>query len=160
MPRTEKFKLPKVWEQVLDDENRIGNVEIIDVRNEDVAFNKRHRKIILIKDHLVVEEFASESLIVNYEFEKLPEWAIPFLHVHTILHTESGFEVNEYLSWGINYLWKQVGESYFLKYTLRGKLLNVLNEVPLTLIEAPLYADVEIHVLNKFVWHEVQQSKA
>lgn len=160
MTNTEKFKLPKIWEQVRDNENRIDRIEVINVRHEDVALNKRHRKIILIKDHLVVEEFASQSLIINYEFAKLPEWAIPFMHVHTILHTESGFEVNKFLSWGISYLWKQVGGSYFLKYTLRGKLLNVLNEVPLTLIQPPLFADVEVHVLNNFAWHEIQQSKA
>lgn len=160
MAKTEKFKLPKVWEQVQNDEDGIRNIEIINVRSEDIAFNKRHRKIILIKDHLVVEEFASESLIINYEFGKLPEWAIPFMHVHTIFHTESGFEVNEFLSWGISYLWKQVGDSYLLKYTLRGKLLNVLKKVPLTLIQAPLFVDVEIHILNNFAWHEVQQLKA
>lgn len=159
MAKTEKLKLSKAWERVKDDETKIDNIQIINIRKEDISYNKRHRKIILVKDHLVVEHFASESLIVNYEFEKLPDWAIPCMHVITIFHTESGFVVNEFLSWGTTYLWKKAGDSYFLKYTLRGQLFNVLKKVPLTLIEAPLFADVEIHVLNNFVWHEVQQLK-
>ena len=159
MAKTDKFKVFKSWEKVEEDAANIENIKIINVRNEDIAFNKKLRKIILVKDHLVVENFASESLVVNYEFEKLPDWAIPFLHIHTLFHTESGFEVNEFLSFGTTYFWKQFNSNYILKYTLRGQLFNVIKKVPLTLIEAPLFADVEIHILNNFVWHQVQQRK-
>lgn len=154
-----KFKLPKFWESVQENEFRVGNLEIINVRSEDVSFNRKLRKIILLKDHLVLAVDVPTTLKINYEFHELPEWAIPFMHVHHVFHTESGFEMNERFGFQSNYLWKQSGSSYILKYHLRGALYNVLTEVPLSLIKAPLFVSLEIDIMNEFVWHEVQQPK-
>jgi len=159
MAKSEKFRLPKIWERVQDNENNIGNLETINVKSRDVAFNKKQNKIVIFKNRLVVEKFTSNLLFVNLEFTALPEWAIPFMHVHTLFHTEEGFEVNKFLSFWTTYHWKQFGGNYILKYTLRGDLKNVLTEVPLSLSQAPLYIDLEIHVLNEFAWHQIQQSK-
>ncbi len=44
-----------------------------------------------------------------------------------------------------------------VKFQLEKAL--TLNPVPRITEEAPLFVDVEIHILNNFVWHQIQQAK-
>ena len=119
---TEKLKLPKIFEKVQGNENSIENIEVINIRNQDVAYNKKLNRLILLKDHLVTGSSVSTSLIVNVDFGIIPEYVIDFSKVHTLLHTTDAFEINEFLFYSTNHLWKQVGNSYILKYFFRGAL--------------------------------------
>lgn len=159
MAQEEKRNLPKLFERVEDNRSKIRVLPRINVRKGDVAYLKRDRRIRVLTQYPVPAGGLSDSLIINYDFDNLPEWVLPFIKPYHYFETTEGFVVNERLVVFGSFLWKNLGSRMRLQYIVRGALNNLAPDGSSTLITAPLYVTYELVILNENVWHEVQQKK-
>lgn len=154
-----KRKLQKSWEKARLNDETVKRLKKIHISEEGINYNKKERKIRLLDRRAIFSEIAGEEVVVDYMFNNLPFWVIKFIYPYTIFETESAFVVNENLIYTVTYEWKQIAGDYRFRAYIGGRLDNELPDGSETTVQAPLFATLELAILNGNVWHEIQQKR-
>ncbi len=170
-------KVNKIWENSAKNTTNVEKLEKYTVSHSDINILKHIRKVVLYKDNNNIYTFRKSEpaswevsssgissdieitwpgINITYTFEKFQEYMIPFVRIHPIFYTTSGFKIDEYFKINNRYLWKQIGKNYILNYIFSGYNLNFINR---SYLPTPLYIHFEIVLLNNYIWEWDQQSK-
>lgn len=147
-------KISKTWESTGSNKIDINRLKVIKKTNQNVTILKRERKIRLAEGVLLVDGSFQEPFSLEYTFENLSDWVIPFIKVYTVFNTTEGYTIDDSLSFTQYTQWKQVPGGIKLNHILWGSLKD-----PITNADAPLYYTTDIVILNKNVWHQIKSKK-
>jgi len=151
MTKETKRKIPKLFENVSDNTDDISKLKKIDIALNPKSFNKKTTTIQLVEKY-TLDNF--DRIIFTTVFDNLPERFIPYIHVMPIFYSESAYDLT-YFFRKLHYHWKKIGNSYKLTVQVRGFFYMPYP----TSAFLPLYLDINLVILNKSIFHEIQHNK-
>jgi len=166
---TERFKLPKLWED--EEGNRINIFKLpkFEINFTQVDQLKKKAVFNIASDILLSSELfpLPTGVIFEKTFPNLPDDFIRFSRLVVTYKTTDGFDMDEIFDPNFDFIeldwwWKRVkgqDENVLLgqKETF-DMILKVRIEATFQ-IEAPIFADINLIILNERIYHEIQSNK-
>ena len=152
MAQEQKRKLEINWNETETNKDSISRLPRKEYPEHTVAIFKNHSEIILAENLLII--FPSTDTI-NYTFEKLPEWSIPYFKLGYSFSTEDGYIVDDANSTIFDFYesWAQSGEDYIYSITIKNVVLRIDS------LFLPLFFNAKLKFINPRIFNELQFNK-